>query len=160
MDNRSDELCCLHTRSHTQRQKVDTRVYSRVLRRSLCARICLKVRSKYFYTLQVFFFLFFCPYNNNNSFFLGDKRPYLSLPRPGVSVTPFILINVSMIQTFVILWLIPLSFSPQKHLANMKTAKAVKLDAEVAHTPPNPRAFSTIHHVSSCTVFWQQYIHL
>ncbi|XP_029369473.1 alpha-catulin isoform X1 [Echeneis naucrates] len=38
--------------------------------------------------------------NQNNSLFLGDKRPYLSLPRPG------------------------------KHSANLKTAKAVKLDAE------------------------------
>ncbi|XP_039977837.1 alpha-catulin isoform X2 [Xiphias gladius] len=38
--------------------------------------------------------------NHKNSLFPGDKRPYLSLPRPG------------------------------KHSANLKTAKAVKLDAE------------------------------
>lgn len=32
--------------------------------------------------------------NNHNSFILGDKRPYLSLPRPGVSIPPPPLLNI------------------------------------------------------------------
>lgn len=94
-----------------------------------------------------------CSDNHNNSLFLGDKRPYLSLPRPGVSIIPSILMNILMIQSFVIS-----AFSPQKHSANLKTAKAVKLDAEVAYTANT--SGSTIHHVTSCTLSWQQYIHL
>lgn len=57
--------------------------------------------------------------------FPGDKRPYLSLPRPGVSIAPS-----SLLQCFVKLWLTLFSFA-QKHTANLKTSKSVKLDAEV-----------------------------
>lgn len=32
--------------------------------------------------------------HNHNSFILGDKRSYLSLPRPGVSIPPPALVNV------------------------------------------------------------------
>lgn len=38
----------------------------------------------------------FCNYsdNNHNFLILGDKRPYLSLPRPGVSIPPPALMNI------------------------------------------------------------------
>lgn len=72
--------------------------------------------------------------NYNNSLILGDKRPYLSLPRPGVSITPSVLMNNPAIHWFVILWLTPLYFTQKHSLANLKTAKAVKLDAEVPNT--------------------------
>ncbi len=51
-----------------------------------------------------------CSDNHSNSLLSGDKRPYLSLPRPGVSIAPSILMNIPGIQWFVILWLMPLSF--------------------------------------------------
>lgn len=75
-----------------------------------------------------------CSDNYNNSLILGDKRPYLSLPRPGVSITPSVLMNNPANHWFVILWLTPLYFTQKHSLTNLKTAKAVKLDAEVPNT--------------------------
>lgn len=51
----------------------------------------------------VFVLVILCADNHNYSLILGDKRPYLSLPRPGVSITPSILVNILVIQCFVIL---------------------------------------------------------
>lgn len=74
--------------------------------------------------------------NHNYFLLLGDKQSYLSLPRPGVSITISILMNIPLIHYFVILIIIPLSL-PTETLSELEDCQGRQVGprGSVHHTP-------------------------